>query len=335
MIRSGIVFFAALLVGALTVSGQDNNRDELIDRIRELTAELKARADKRTPEGAAVGRLTRRFYEIGDLVQVVIDAEVPHVDLIPSKFQWPERQEVESNSGLEQDQIAELIRMVIEPETWDSIEGADVTVMNNRILVVNIPRVQKKIAPLLDTLRSELTRELRVEIVAIPMLPEDEALLSSRMRDLTEDETNRLMAREPLASASLVCRSGQQVTSQMGAEVNYLRDYEVEIAQEATIGDPLAATAFSGCAVTVRAFLDAGGSGARLDLQLARTSLDHPIRRVETEHGPLELPVLALTRLRTSVWVPLGRACIVGGSWAGEDPCLFVATVRSAVVAQK
>jgi hypothetical protein len=332
MIRSFLVFFAALFLGALTVSGQDAEADKLRDRVRALTAELKARADKMAPEDAAVGRVVRRFYEVGALAQIVHDSDVPQVDIKPSKFQWAEQPEREPRSGLELDAIADLLRIVIEPETWDSVEGAEVSVMNNRILVSNIPRVHKKVEPFLRRLSREFIRELRIEIVAVPMLPEDESLLANRTRELTDEEASRLLGREPLASADLRCRSGQQVSSQMGAKVNYLHDYDVEIAQEATIGDPIPAVAFSGCTAAVRAFLDEGASGARLDLQLALTALDRPMRRVDTEHGPLELPAMALTRLRTSLWVPLDHTCIVGGSWAGKVPCLFVATVRRAGV---
>lgn len=328
MIRSVLVFFSALFLGAFTVSGQEGDADQLRDQVRALTARLKARADKRSPEDAAVGRLVRRYYDVGELVYVVRDATAPQIDLHPSNFQWPEREETEPRSSFDAEQIVDLIRSVIEPETWDTVEGAEVVMLNNRIVATTIPRVHKKIAPLLKRMTREFTQALRVEIVAVPMLPKDESLLANRARELTEKETDQLLGRDVLASAVLACRSKQQVSTQMGADVTYLADFDVEIAEGATIGDAIAQRAFSGFTATVRAFLDAGGAGARLDLELARGVLDRPIRRVDTEHGPLELPVLKLTRLRTSVWVPLDRTCIVGGSWSGKEPCLYLATVR-------
>ena len=329
MIRSILVFLAALTLGALTVSGQENSRDELLDRIRELTEQLKKRADQRGPDDVA-GRPVLRIYEMGDLVLPARNA-LPEVrsDLIPSKFKHGEpREETEPCAPFEVDFFIDIMRQVIEPETWDSVEGADIQVKNNRLFINNLPRVHKKITPFLAAMRRAADRNLRVEILAVPMEKGDTALLRNRPRELTDAEANALLDREPLASATLRCRSGQEVSQRVGREVSYLQDYDVEIAQEATIGDPIRQSVLEGLAVFAHAMLDDSAAGARLDLRLDRTSLERPVRRVDTEHGPLELPSMELTRVRTSLWAPLGKTIVVGGSTAGEKPCLFLARVH-------
>ncbi|MHC4939543.1 MAG: hypothetical protein ACYTHK_11285 [Planctomycetota bacterium] len=329
MIRSLLVFVAALTLGALTVSGQEDPQDALRRQIRELTEQLKKRADQRGP-GDENSKPVLRIYQVGDLVMRAWNAPADmHTDLIPSKYQPREpREESEPVAPFEIDFLIDVMRQVVEPETWEAIEGAELQVRSNRLFVTNIPRVQNKIPAFLDALRGAANRHLRVEVTAVPIEDGDVELLASRPRELTDAEAEKLLAREPLGAATLLCRSGQQVTQRSGREVSYMQDYDVEIAQEATIGDPIAQTVLDGVSIWMSAFLDDSANGVRLDLRMDRTALEHPIRRVDTEHGPLELPVLEMTRVRTALWAPLGKTVVVGGATAGTKPCVFLATVH-------
>ena len=216
--------------------------------------------------------------------------------------------------------MIEMIRQLVDPATWDSVEYADIQPKMGRLFINNIPRVHKKIDAFLGTLRTLADRQLRVELYAVPVEANDAAFLASRTRELAPADAKRLLDRSSMGSVELVCRSNQLLAQRVGERVGYLGDYEVEIAQEATIGDPVSRHAFSGMAVELRAMLDEGGNGARLDLQLARTHVKDPIRRADTEHGPLELPEQQLTRLRTSAWVPLDRFRHPGRVDGGRKP---------------
>ncbi|MHC4847246.1 MAG: hypothetical protein ACYTEG_02195 [Planctomycetota bacterium] len=329
MIRSMLVFLAALTLGALTVSGQEDPEDALRDQIRELTEQLKKRADQRGPEDLAA-KPVLRIYEVGDLVLAARNS-IPRrdSDLIPSRYKPPERgEEAEPCAPFEIDVLVDMLRQVVDPETWDTVDGVDIRVTANRLFINNLPRVHKKLPALFAALRRATERQMRVEILAVPMEKGDETLLANRSRELTDVEAKRLLDREPLAVATVHCRSGQWVTQRSGREVSYLQDYDVEIAQEATIGDPIRQSVLVGLAVSLHGYLDDAAGGARLDLGLDRTAMEQPVRRVDTEHGPLELPVLELTRVRTAVWAPLGKTVVVGGATAGSSPCLFLAQVH-------
>ena len=331
MIRTLIVFLAALLLGALTVSGQERPEDELRRRIRELTELLKKRADQRAPEDAAA-RAVLRMYDVSDLILPIrSDSEPAGVYLLPSKFAPPETAEwFEPMAGFEMDSLIDFLRQVIEPETWETVENADVQLRSGTLFVNNVPRVQKKIASTLATLRGWVERSLEVEITAVPLQAGEEALIFNRPRELTDAEANAMLEREPLGSALLRCRSGQRVGQRIGREVGYLQDYDVEIAQEAAIGDPIARTVFEGCSVHLIAMLDDAAAGARLDLELDQSAVPRPIRTMKTEHGPVELPAMNLTRVRTALWVPLDKTVVLGGATTGEAPCLFLARVTRA-----
>ena len=326
--RFMLVFAAALTIGALTVTGQENKGDDLRQRIRALTEELRKRADLRGPPDLG-GKPILRIYDVGDLVfQPGAPEPWAGPNLTPSKYKPPELPECsEPRSPFDVDWIVEMVRQVVEPETWDTIESAEIAVKNTRLFVNTIPRVQNKIPALLAALRRSASRELFVEVFSVPVESGDDALLLNRPRELTDAEAGRLLAREALGGAVVHCLSGERLSQRAGQAISYLQDYDVEIAQEATIGDPIRQTVFAGTTVTVAAHLDESARGARLDLALDRTAVQKPVRRVDTEHGPLELPVLELTRLQTSIWVPLGKVTIVGGGTAGAVPCLFLVKV--------
>ena len=329
MMRATIIFCLAIALGALTVSGQGaGEENDLKRRIRALSEELKQRADARAPKPGAVGRPVLRFHEIGDLVMAHWASAGDSVNLLPSNYKAPEQPELaEPHVPFPEDVLIELIRQTIEPATWEEIEGVDIQASLNRLIVKQIPRVQRKIDALLTALRTAADRQMRVRFVAVPVTAADQALLDRRTRELSAAEAKELLSREPLGVSETICRSALRLSERVGRRVSYLQDYDVEIAQEATIGDPIRHEAFSGMAVELIALLDEAGNGARIDFDLARTALAEPIRRVDTEHGPLELPDLEMTRVQGAMWVPLGKTSIVGGSTSGAKPCLFLVTV--------
>jgi len=111
-------------------------------------------------------------------------------------------------------------------------------------------------------------------------------------------------------------------------QVSYVRDYDVEIAEDAKIGQPMIGQVFAGFAVQAEACWDSGADGVVVHLQISRTDLKEPIETLITEHGDVELPEIALTRLNTSFWLPLNKTVLAGAITAGENPCLFLVTVR-------
>ena len=215
--------------------------------------------------------------------------------------------------------------MTVEPDSWDTIDGADMVPKHAQLFVYTIPRVHKKIKAALAHFRTYLAPHISVEVVAVPVTAEAAAILMGRQ--LTASEAKRLLDK-PLGTVQVLCVDGQQVVQKNGRQRAYLADYDVEIAEGSSVGDPIRRMLFDGCAAEVQAILDREANGALLNLRLERTKVVEPIRHIDTEHGPLQLPVLSLTRVNTSVWVPLGRTVVVGGCTVGEEPCIFLATAR-------
>ncbi|MHC4342443.1 MAG: hypothetical protein ACYSX0_19790 [Planctomycetota bacterium] len=327
MRRSILLFLIALGLGALTVVGQEGESDRTLrQKIVELTGLLSQRAEARKVPSEAL--VITRSYSVADLVSLVRDERLVPSNLKPSKFTHPQVEEFEPWAAFEVDQLVELIRMIVEPETWDAINGAAIEPRNRHIMVTNIARVHTGVTRLLDTLRSVATEQVAIDVAAVPVGPEFTAALARSPRDLAESELKEVAKLPSLGSARLVCRNGQQVVQRSGTLRTYLADFDVEIAQAAKIGDPQQGQVFEGFAVQIRAAMDRGGGGAVLHCRIEQTDLHDPIRRVDTEHGPLELPAMQLTRLNTSLWAPFGKTVVAGGCTIGDRPCVFLLTAR-------
>ena len=323
------IFLAACGLGSLTVVGQDAEDDPnraLKAKIAELTTELNARrAQRHAPEKR---RVFTRSYEVGDLYAPVFDERLEPSNLYATGTNVPDPPEPDERRTGNVEMIIEMIRSLVAPSSWDSIEGAEVQPRGTTIFVTNVGAVHTRIPILLNQLRSYLAMQVAVEVVAVPVPADLRQLLASRPRELTRDETARLQEVEPRGSVRLVCFDGQQVVQRNGTTRTYLADYSAKIAQNAALGQAVRAEVFAGCAVEVRACLDRSGEGALLHCWFERTALREPLASVNTAHGPLDLPEMSLTRLQTSLWAPLGKTVVAGGGTAGGEPCVFLVTAR-------
>ncbi len=326
--RSMVLFLLALGIGALTVVGQGDERADLLTKIKELEELLEkdAAARRNAPQDKFV---IRRFYDVSNLTTKVRDQVIEPSNLRVSQYSAPEPRELaEPAAPFEIDSLMDLIRNVVEPETWDSIEGADIAPKNSSLIVTNIPRVQRGIKVMLDRLGKIARRHVVVDVIALPVNKETAALLRQRPRELSPAEAKALGAMKALGTLRVTCFNGQQSVQRSGARHSYLQDYDVEIAQASTIGDPIRAEVFSGFSAEIQATMDLSAKGVLLQCRLERTRLDEKIRKLDTEHGPLDLPVLEVTRVSTSLWAPFDRMVVVGGTTGGTKPCVFVATAR-------
>jgi len=329
IMRTILVFLMAFGLSSLTVIGQDapDGNAELKQRIDRLTAELDRRMKRR--EAADVGkRAVLQSYDISDLCSPVQDTMTRPTNVVPTGLELPELAEFEPRSTYEVDTIIELVRSIVAPASWDVVEGADIQPKGTRIFVSNLPRVHKLIPQLLEHLREYLSAQVAIEIVAVPVSAATATLFQERPRELTKEEAEGLLAVAPLGYARLVCFDGQQVVQKNGTLEGYIADYALKIAEGASIAQPVRARVFSGCAAEVRACLDRAGKGAVLHCRVELTDVEKPIRKIDTTHGPLDLPAMRLTRLHTSLWVPLDRAVVLGAGTHGAQTCAFVAKVR-------
>ena len=101
-------------------------------------------------------------------------------------------------------------------------------------------------------------------------------------------------------------------------QVVYVKDFDVEIAQAASIADPIIDTVQDGVILDVRPVVSADRRFITLELRPTIAELQRPIREVNTTLGSqasvtIQLPELEIQRVRTSIPMPDGSPVLLGG----------------------
>jgi len=105
------------------------------------------------------------FYDVKDLVAKISDFPGQEINLVPSKYQPPEPPELqEPLPAFEIDALIEVIRQTIQPESWDTIEGAMIEPKNNVLVVVTTPEIHQRVGAFLSDLRRNTGLLISLEV---------------------------------------------------------------------------------------------------------------------------------------------------------------------------
>jgi len=101
-------------------------------------------------------------------------------------------------------------------------------------------------------------------------------------------------------------------------QVVYVKDFDVEIAQAASIADPIIDIVEDGVVLDVRPVVSADRRFITIELRPTIAELTRPIREVSTTLGSqasvtIQLPELEIQRVRTSIPMPDGATVLLGG----------------------
>ncbi|MBL8901217.1 MAG: tetratricopeptide repeat protein [Planctomycetes bacterium] len=114
-------------------------------------------------------------------------------------------------------------------------------------------------------------------------------------------------------------RANISVTNQ----VSYVSDFDVEIAQAASIADPVIQVISDGVVLDVTPIVSADRRFITMELRPTVATLTRPIREVTTTLGvgspvTIQLPELEIQRVRTTVTMPDGATLLLGGQNISE-----------------
>ena len=217
--------------------------------------------------------------------------------------------------------LVRLIRELSPPGAWDR-RGVSIEAVNGRLYVRQAPALIEGVRALLDRLRERLLWVLEVDVDVVEVdavrvagaLSGDEAAWSG-------EEARRL---DGLTWSAM---NGARTQVLAGRLRRYLQDYEVEIAQQASIPNPVMEEFLDGVQVDLTGSLCSGRDVAMLEVRFQRT-LAREVRVLETEHGPLELPEVGLVQVRTTISAPLGKTSVAGVAGDGPRRTLVLVTPR-------
>ena len=311
------------LVGAAPIAGGDDDQD-LREELRRLQREA-ARAGqqhweaKGLPPGDDRGNQLAIF-PVEDLTAVWFD-QIP----MSGEFLSEESEEPifggQAEEGLQPfgtiEEIAEFIRTVVDPVTWE--DGAALSINRQAIITLAPPATNGRVRELLDRkLRPRAHAGVSVEFEVVELPAKMTRTLRIGSKPLTNaqrtsvDEAIRMGVGKRILALRGMGTMSTRFSVWHGKQVALVTDADVEVAQTASTADPVVQIAQAGGSLSVRAERGATVGAIKLELQLRMRELES-VRRHETDQaGVLDLPTISdqdadlVLNAPTGAWVVAG-----------------------------
>ncbi len=321
-------------------------------------------------------RRQTRVFDIRDLIHDVPDRKGPEVGIVIQTESGAvpafSEEDVQAGEKYEPDEVVNLVRERVRPESWEE-PGNWIGLVLGYLVAVNDKEVLDKAAVLLDECRRRRMKGVEV-VTRFLSLPGKElaAILQGDARErsrveLTEEELNRVVAlaeKDPKSVLSVSTFSQlhkQRASMQIGRNVPYVRDVDVEVAQQAATPDPITGQLLEGVFLDFKAEVDPAGDDVTLELRpviarLKRMTVAEIGEKVdqggegkekkpggESEPqvplGRIMLPELDVQKIRTTLTLGNGASALVlvpaEAAEESDRDLVMLITVRTAGVKAK
>ncbi len=316
----------------------DQRAFTLLYRARRTPAPVSAARPDTLPPWPApdTAPLQLGFFDVRDLNAPLWDTQAEDVHLVPSNFTLPERPELpEPQPTFPIDALVDFLTRFAPSRAWNRT-GTEIEARNGTLVVHQTPSMIAAIRSRLEAIRQHSLRSTDVEFqlldvptplaLALGSGPDGGGRLSLSDRALAGLDAAigsgeaRAVAR---ARASAIRGTLQALAN--GVRRHYIADYEIEIAEDSAIPNPIVQQFFEGLVAECRPVLSADGRGARISLRFSASRLD-AMAQATTPHGPIDTPMLSILESRSDVFVPLGRTALVYAGGDGERTRILLAT---------
>ncbi|MDJ0975296.1 MAG: hypothetical protein QNJ98_12600 [Planctomycetota bacterium] len=289
-----------------------------------------------SPPSRPARALVLRSFDIAALAHSVGSTLGQEINLTPSNFTPPAPPELEDPTPIfPVDVIAELMQETVAPATWE-LKDARIDVRDGRLYVRNAPYVVEAVDRNLRTLNKEFLTSVitTTELVKLPR-----SVAARLEMQIGPVDGERLAAlRAAIAAEEATIERGCTVTNMAGARnavssarrMAYLSDYEVEIASNSVIANPIVQEILDGSVLDVRATETAGGGSVHSVVRFTYVDVATPMRTVTTPHGRLEAPALEVLRTRAALRTPIGKTVVVAISGGKDEVLALLLTSRIA-----
>jgi len=215
------------------------------------------------------------------------------------------------------DELIEIVKFNVDPVSWQITEGADMRSMGERTLIVRATRtVLRKVARYLADLETDVltTVTLEVRAVAVP----DGGTTATLDQLLAVDGP----------SVTVSGFAGQRVEGLASTQFSYVQDYDVEVAQDSRISDPIVGVANWGFSVSARTVAARGADKLRTMLR-ATLAIPKGMRDHDTESDRIiELPEYDEVTVLTDLLLTPGAWQVTQGNARGSNAGRWVFLVR-------
>jgi hypothetical protein len=264
-------------------------------------------------------RLAFRSWPLRALARTVASTRGEPLRIAPSSYTPPEPPELPEPAALfPMDAFVELVRATVDPPGWER-EGAAIEVKNNVLFARTDDETARAIDALTRLVTDRQARSYRATATVVSFArtsPLDVVRAAdaggARLAAILGDAADARVE----ARASVRVVSGSRAGTFEGRLRSYLSDYEVEIAQDARIGNPVVGRFGEGLMLDVGASLAGSGNALVCEVRADRTAV-REMRSIHTRHGDIDLPNVGLVRFRGGVVVPVGGARLLT-TWTEE-----------------
>ncbi len=309
-----------------------------------------------------------RVFDIRDLTHAVPDRPGPEVGITintdgGSSVPVFSEDYVQAGEIFEADQLVDLIRGRVDPQSWED-EKNSINLVLGSIVAVNRKEVLDEAAVLLEECRGRRMKGVEIVTRFLSLPGKDlAAIIGSDPKRGSQQEIGEKLVREILAFAEKDPKAvlsvstfsqlhKQRASMQIGRNVPYVRDVDVEVAQQTTTSDPVTGQLLEGVFLDFQVEIDPDSDDVTLNLRptmarlrkmsLCRIGGDAGRDKEESggekggqEHGGssrIMLPELDLQKIRTTVTLRTNSsAMVVVPAEAGEETdrdLVMLVTVR-------
>ncbi len=328
------VFACLLFAGPL----QAQDREAEIRELERLLVDTERALDATRP--LYEPKLEVVFYDVRQLYARPDDRAAPSLSIpsdaagfrtgegapVGGSFSFDDEEE-ECGSGVDSDRLIELI----ESKLGEEDEDGSVETSGGILIVRKSARAHAKIRQLLAAFREAQLRSIQLEVAfyVLPDALQSEIVLAARRNrgvldakalarlDAAVAQSKARLARKALLTAL----SQQRVFLHHGTERAYVNSYRQVSggdSQAVTVAVPQVDVLRAGLALDMRPTLLSLGRVA-LDVRLVRSHAKAMTQR-KTRWGPLEIPEVTVSSVRTSAKVPGGSGMLVFSTRGSSDP---------------
>ncbi len=254
------------------------------------------------PSAVSVGALAARPFHL----RFGIPGEVDR----PDRFAPRAYRETEEPAPLDADSLLEGIRRDVDPEVWES-EGVVADRFRGKIFLSAPDRARENARTYVAAREAEALRPVRVDLQVFSTAG---AIPPGPGRQVPREGATLLDA------GRLETLSGRAASLLAGNTANYLADYDVEVAQESRIADPIIGQAFDGLVLNLVPHVGLGARTITIELQLLRARRrigEEPYRSGTRYLGPVDHVRTDRALVHTTLEVPAGGTYVLD---LGPDP---------------
>ena len=326
------------LVGAQPIPGTAR-RWVFITRVRiagDRAAPVPAQGVALTPPPAVnSGEITSRGFDVRALTRAIPERMGRNLDLWPSNFTPPSPPELREPAPIiYDDALRDLMQLLLAPDGWNQ-EGMGITMRRGQMQVRHRPTSLDAVGQALAALRKGLRTMVLTEATLYAVDQGDARKMGlhagASFEPAVLDTLATLVSQERasvLASGRTRNVAGNRAAAESYRRVPFLQDYEVEIASDAVIANPIVNYLYSGSVLDLEAALSPSRKSVCAVMRFTRSAVDEPLRRVRSPHGDITVPAMDVFRSRSSFVVPVGRATVVSTASAGSKRHVLVLTSR-------